>query len=115
MSSRRASGRPPVPGGPRGVQPNIQPSPARRPDASQEGATTDEQAGSAQDGGESRYRRAAPPAPARTPPPKVRIELVLVGGAEGKQLRARQAAAIREALRWFAQHPPANPPTADIT
>jgi hypothetical protein len=38
-------------------------------------------------------------------PLKVRIELVLVDGPEGKQLRARQAAAIREALRWFAEHP----------
>ena len=37
-------------------------------------------------------------------PLKVRIELVLVDGPEGKQLRARQAAAIREALRWFAEH-----------
>jgi hypothetical protein len=36
---------------------------------------------------------------------KVRVELVLVDGTEGKYLRQWQAAAIREALRWFAEHP----------
>ena len=52
---------------------------------------------------ESRY----PPAPAQPEqaPLKVRIELRLVDGPEGKKLRVRQAAAIREALRWFAEHP----------
>jgi hypothetical protein len=47
------------------------------------------------EGGESRY----PPGPAQPD------ELRLVHGPAGKQLRARQAAAIREALRWFAEHP----------
>ena len=42
---------------------------------------------------------------------RVRIELVLVHGPEGKQLRTRQAAAIREALRWFAEHPNPDPTT----
>ena len=51
---------------------------------------------------------AAPPGRPGPESLKVRIELVLVGGPEGKQLRMRQAAAIREALRWFAEHP--NPP-----
>jgi hypothetical protein len=34
----------------------------------------------------------------------MRIELRLVDGQEGRRLRTRQAAAIREALRWFAAH-----------
>jgi hypothetical protein len=50
--------------------------------------------------GESRYR----PDPAGQQPLNVRIELRLVDGPEGRKLRARQAAAIREALRWFAEH-----------
>jgi hypothetical protein len=52
--------------------------------------------------GESRYRPAAPGQPG--PSPKVRIELVVVDGPDGRQLRARQAAAIRRALRWFVEH-----------
>jgi hypothetical protein len=49
---------------------------------------------------------------------KVRVELVVVDGPEGEYLRQRQAEAIREALRWFAEHPqkPADPeshPAAD--
>jgi len=48
---------------------------------------------------------AAPPGRPGPQPLKTRIELVLVSGPEGKQLRMRQAAAIREALRWFAEHP----------
>jgi hypothetical protein len=51
---------------------------------------------------ESRYSP-APTRPGRTPL-TVRIELRLVDGPEGKQLRVRQAAAIREALEWFAAH-----------
>jgi len=51
---------------------------------------------------ESRYRPAAPARPS-APPPRVHIELVAVDGREGQLLRARQAHAIREALRWF-QH-----------
>lgn len=38
-------------------------------------------------------------------PLKMHIKLRLVDGPEGRRLRTRQAAAIREALRWFAaQH-----------
>jgi hypothetical protein len=48
-----------------------------------------------------RARRGRPP----PPPLRVRVELVLVDGEEGKYLRDRQAEAIREALRWFAEHP----------
>jgi hypothetical protein len=40
---------------------------------------------------------------------KVRVELVLVDGAEGEYLRQRQGEAIREALRWFAEHPKQSP------
>jgi hypothetical protein len=61
------------------------------------------------DVGESRYPPAAPGRPGPTPP-TVRIELVLVDGPEGAKLRATQAAAIREALRWFAEHPNPDPP-----
>jgi hypothetical protein len=35
---------------------------------------------------------------------KVRIEIVVVDGPDGKHLRARQAAAMRRALQWFAEH-----------
>ncbi len=54
-----------------------------------------------------RARRGRPP----PPPLNVRVELVLVDGPDGKRLRQLQAAAIREALRWFAEHPqqPADP------
>jgi len=45
--------------------------------------------------------------PATTPGQKlkVRIEIVVVDGPDGQHLRARQAAAMRRALRWFAAHP----------
>ncbi|MCI0687544.1 MAG: hypothetical protein L0Y54_09950 [Sporichthyaceae bacterium] len=56
-----------------------------------------------QPGGESRYRRASD---AQSVPPSVRIELVVVDGPEGRTLRAIQAAAVMEALRWFAQYQP---------
>ncbi len=52
----------------------------------------------------SSYHAALPGRPGPEPL-NVRIELVLMNGPEGKQLRMRQAAAIREAMRWFAQHP----------
>lgn len=48
-----------------------------------------------------RARRGRPP----PQPLKVRVELVLVNGPEGKYLRQRQAEAMREALRWIAEHP----------
>jgi hypothetical protein len=75
-------------------------TPRRSP--GQEADTTAEIAASPANG-ESRY----PPGPAQPDdrPLKVHIELRLVHGPAGKQLRARQAAAIREALRWFAEHP----------
>jgi hypothetical protein len=40
--------------------------------------------------------------------PTVYIELVVVdsNGELGKQLLRKQAAAVREALQWFADHPP---------
>jgi hypothetical protein len=39
--------------------------------------------------------------------PTVRIELVVVdsNGELGKQLLGRQAATVKEALQWFADHP----------
>src|SRR6266540_7279542 len=52
---------------------------------------------------EARY----PPDASAGPKPiplKARIQLVVVDGTEGRRLRARQAAVIREALRWFAEH-----------
>ena len=39
-------------------------------------------------------------------PLKVHIELVVIDGQEGKALMQRQAAVVREALRWFADNPP---------
>jgi hypothetical protein len=42
----------------------------------------------------------------RQPEPlKVRIELVVVDGEAGKDLLRQQAAAVRDALRWFAANP----------
>ncbi|MEU0547632.1 hypothetical protein [Micromonospora sp. NPDC005979] len=40
--------------------------------------------------------------------PTVYIELVVVdsNGQLGKELLQRQGAAVREALQWFADHPP---------
>ncbi|GAA0739530.1 hypothetical protein Drose_16995 [Dactylosporangium roseum] len=57
------------------------------------------------DDGESKYppRGHGRPAPE---PLKVRVELVVVDGQAGKELLKRQAAAVREALQWFADHPP---------
>nr|WP_193599462.1 hypothetical protein [Micromonospora purpureochromogenes] len=57
------------------------------------------------DAGESKY----PPHGRGRPAPeplKVRVELVVVDGQAGKELLKRQAAAVREALQWFADHPP---------
>ncbi len=44
--------------------------------------------------------------------PTVRIELVVIDSDSqlGKELLRRQAAAVREALRWFADHPPTHEP-----
>ena len=36
---------------------------------------------------------------------KVHIEVVAIDGADGNQLRALQTEAVREALRWSADHP----------
>jgi hypothetical protein len=66
------------------------------------------EAGDSPPAGESRYR---PPAPDRPEPqpPRVRIELVTVDGAEGRQLRATQAEAMWEALQWLHhRHRPAS-------
>lgn len=40
--------------------------------------------------------------------PTVRIELVVIdsNGQLGKELFRRQGAVVREALQWFADHPP---------
>jgi hypothetical protein len=42
--------------------------------------------------------------------PTVRIELVVIdsNGQLGKELLRRQAAVVRQALQWFADHPPAD-------
>ncbi len=50
----------------------------------------------------------------RQPEPlKVRIELVVVDGEAGKELQRQQAAAVREALRWFAANPPVDADRGD--
>jgi hypothetical protein len=52
----------------------------------------------AQEGGREHYRRASFK-PAEEP--SVSIEVVLVGGQEGAELRAIQAQAIKEVLTWL--------------
>lgn len=44
--------------------------------------------------------------------PTVRIELVVIdsNGQLGKELLRRQAAAVKAALQWFADHPPTDEP-----
>jgi hypothetical protein len=49
----------------------------------------------------------------RPEPLKVSVELVVVDGELGRELLQRQAAAVREALRWFAENPPAEPRSGD--
>jgi len=46
-------------------------------------------------------------------PLKVRIELVVVDGEAGKELLRQQAAAVRDALRWFAANPLVDADSAD--
>lgn len=41
----------------------------------------------------------------RATPLTVRVELVVVDGAAGKQLARHQAAAVRAVLEWFRDHP----------
>jgi hypothetical protein len=36
----------------------------------------------------------------------VKIEFVVVNGPAADELIKRQAAAVRDALQWFADHPP---------
>jgi hypothetical protein len=50
----------------------------------------------------------ASPTPDRPPPEplKVRVELVVVHESAAQELLKRQAMAVREALQWFADHPP---------
>jgi hypothetical protein len=45
----------------------------------------------------------------RTEPLKVSIEFVVVDGEAGKALARRQAAVMREVLRWLHEHPSAKP------
>jgi hypothetical protein len=47
--------------------------------------------------------------------PTVRIELVVINsnGQFGKKLLRRQAAVVKEALQWFAAHPPTDEPNQD--
>jgi Resolvase, N terminal domain len=54
--------------------------------------------------GESKYPAPAQGRPAPEPL-NVRIELVVVDGPDAKELLKRQAAAVREALQWFADNP----------
>jgi len=43
----------------------------------------------------------------RSPGPlRVKIELVVISGAEGRYLRQKQDDAIRAALQWFAENRP---------
>ncbi len=37
-------------------------------------------------------------------PPNMRVEFVVIDGEEGRKLRARQAHAIREVLRWLHEN-----------
>jgi hypothetical protein len=59
---------------------------------------------SVSDGGESRYR-AGSAAGSGGRRLTVRVELVVMDGAEGEALGRRQSEAMREVLRWLAQHP----------
>lgn len=45
-----------------------------------------------------------------SPPPTVRIELVMVDGEAGEFLRQRQAAAVRRALFWLRDNEPGGQP-----
>jgi hypothetical protein len=54
---------------------------------------------------ESKYDAAAAGRP-RTGPLRVKIEFVVVNGPAAEELIKRQAAAVRDALQWFADHPP---------
>lgn len=57
-------------------------------------------------GGDGRsYGREAPAARDSDRPPAVRVEVVVIGGDEGRWLAARQAEVIREALEWLITHP----------
>lgn len=63
------------------------------------------------DRGEPEYVAPALGRPAPEPV-KVPVVLVVVDGAAGRALLAKQAAAVRRALEWFADHP-ATPPEVD--
>jgi hypothetical protein len=49
--------------------------------------------------------------------PTVRIELIVIDSDSqlGKERLRRQAAAVRQALQWFADHPPTANPTRKPT
>jgi len=62
-------------------------------------------------------RLIAPPVPlrrrrSRLGEPTVVYELVIIDGATtfGRELHRRQAHAVRDALQWFADHPPDDEP-----
>jgi hypothetical protein len=57
---------------------------------------------------ESSYAAAAPAGaqPGGAHPLRVKITFVVVHGTAAEELIKRQGAAVREALEWFASHPP---------
>lgn len=52
-----------------------------------------------------RYRAATAARP-YAEPLRMTVELVVVTGPSAEALIKKQAAAVRDALRWFAEHPP---------
>jgi len=59
---------------------------------------------------ESKYDAAAAASRARAGPLTVKIEFVVVNGPAAEELIKRQAAAVRDALQWFAANPPNEKP-----
>ena len=53
----------------------------------------------------------------RRPPLHVAFEFVVIDAASdaGRELHGRQSAAIRNSLRWFAEHPPPEDPPSQIS
>lgn len=80
-------------------------TPARRQAGDSPEVAESRDADAAPPDGESKYAPRASGRPAAEPL-RVRVELVVVDGPAAKELLKRQAAAVREALQWFADHPP---------